>query len=104
MGAENRPFATDKGQSVSYFCDTPMTIRKLSDDLIQIKEQKLPTCFSELFFGDGSSPDQTLRPPMAGGLFFCPNQHDHRATKQASCSFGTVAAGSGDCYAGMGAL
>jgi hypothetical protein len=25
---------------------------------------------------------------MAGGLFFCPNQHDHRPTKQASCSFG----------------
>jgi hypothetical protein len=72
MGAENRPFATDKGQSISYFCDTPMTIRKLSDDLIQIKEQKLPTCFSELFFGDGSSPDQTLRPPVGGGLFFCP--------------------------------
>jgi hypothetical protein len=58
MGAGNRLFATDKGQS-SYFCDTPMTIRKLSDDLIQIKEQKLPRCFSELFSGDGSSPDQT---------------------------------------------
>jgi hypothetical protein len=25
---------------------------------------------------------------MAGGLFFCPNQHDHRTTKQASCTFG----------------
>jgi hypothetical protein len=59
MGAGSRLFATDKGQSIRYFCDTPMTIRKLSDDLIQIKEQKLPTCFSELFSGDGSSPDQT---------------------------------------------
>jgi hypothetical protein len=59
MGAGNRLFAIDKGQSISYFCDTPMTIRKLSDDLIQIKEQKLPTCLSELFSGDGSSPDQT---------------------------------------------
>ena len=28
------------GQSISYFCDTPMTIRKLSDNLIQIKEPK----------------------------------------------------------------
>ena len=25
---------------------------------------------------------------MAGGLFFGPNQHGHRTTKQASCSFG----------------
>ena len=33
MGAENRLFATDKGQWISYFCDTPMTTRKLSDDL-----------------------------------------------------------------------
>jgi hypothetical protein len=61
MGAGNRLFATDKGQSISYFCDTPMTIRKLSDDLIQIKEQKLPTCFSELFSGDGILPGPNLR-------------------------------------------